>query len=109
MAYDESTAARIRKTLTRRRGISEKKMFGGLAFLLNGNMCCGVNGDVLMLRLGEAGTEAALEMSHTRPMDFTGKPLKTMVYVDPAGFGTDAELKAWVDRAVDFGRTLPPK
>ena len=109
MAYDESLAERIRTALKRRRGVSEKKMFGGLAFLLHGNMCCGVVGETLMLRLGNDGAAAALEEAHTRPMDFTGKPLKSMVYVDPAGFAADADLKSWIDRAVTFARTLPKK
>lgn len=103
MAFDETVAARVRKALGRRAGITEKRMFGGLAFLLHGNMCCGVVGKDLMLRLGE-GAARALEEPHVRPMDFTGKPLKTMVYVKPG-----AALERWVGRAVTFARTLPPK
>jgi TfoX/Sxy family transcriptional regulator of competence genes len=109
MAYNETTAARLRKALGRRKDVSEKKMFGGLAFLVCGHMCCGITGEALMLRLGEEGSAAALHTPHTRPMDFTGSPLKTMVYVDPPGFASDADLQAWVDQAAAFSATLPPK
>lgn len=109
MPYDEDLAQRVRTALERREGISEKKMFGGIAFMLNGHMTCGVVRDHLMLRLGEDGAQTALEEPHTRPMDFTGKPLKTMIYLDPPGFSQDAHLEAWVDRAVAFARGLPPK
>jgi len=109
VAYDEAVAERVRKALRRRKGVTERKMFGGIAFMLNGNMCCGVLERDLMLRLGDEGAAKALEERHTRPMDFTGKPLKSMVYVAPAGFRTDAALKAWVKRAADFARSLPPK
>jgi TfoX/Sxy family transcriptional regulator of competence genes len=84
-------------------------MFGGLAFLVNGNMACGIVGDDLMVRLGEDGADAALEDPHTRPMDFTGRPMKSMVYVAPAGFAREQELRAWVDRGVAYARSLPPK
>jgi TfoX/Sxy family transcriptional regulator of competence genes len=84
-------------------------MFGGVAFLINGHMACGVLDEVLVLRLGEEGADAALEKKHTRPMDFTGKPMKSMIYVDPAGFRGEKALKAWVDRAIAFARSLPPK
>ncbi len=109
MPYDEPTADRIRKILKRTKGIEEKKMFGGLAFMLNGHMACGVLDTTLVLRLGNEGAAKALKEKHTRPMDFTGKPLKSMVYVDPKGFKTDAALKAWVKCAVDHARSLPPK
>lgn len=109
MAYDESLAARIRQTLAPRPDIDERKMFGGLAFMLRGNMCCGVAGDSLMLRLGNEGAAAALRESHTKPMDFTGKPMKSMVYVDPEGIASPEELHRWVNRAADFAATLPPK
>ena len=84
-------------------------MFGGIAFMLGGNMCCGVNGKDLMLRLGEEGAASALAERHARPMDFTGKPLKSMVYIGPAGTRADGDLRAWVGRAVKFARTLPAK
>ncbi len=109
MAYNEDVAARLRKTLARRKGISERKMFGGLTFLLNGNMCCGVIDKNVVLRLGKQGAEKALEERHTREMDFTGTPLASMVYLRPAGYKTDEDLRGWVKRAVDFTKTLPAK
>lgn len=109
MAYDETLAGRIRQALAPRPDIDERKMFGGLAFLLRGNMCCGVVGDTLMLRLGKEGAAEALKEPHTRPMDFTGKPLKSMVYVDPEGIASLEELHRWVNRGADFAATLPAK
>jgi len=109
LAFDESLAARIRRALARRSGIDERRMFGGLAFLLRGHMCCGVVDDTLVLRLGNDGAAAALEEPHTRPMDFTGKPMKSMVYVGPDGIADDDDLHRWVNRAADFAATLPPK
>ena len=109
MAYDESLADRVRSVLKRRRGIAEKKMFGGLAFLLNGHMCCGVIGDDLVLRLGKEGAAKALERRHTREMDFTGRSLKTMVYVEPAGYQRAADLRRWITQAADNAKSLPPK
>ena len=109
MAYDEELAARVRKTLARRRGVTEKKMFGGLAFLVQGNMCCGVLKKDLVLRLGKEGTAKALKERHTRKMDFTGRALSSMVYVAPSGYRTDEDLSAWVKRALVFVKTLPPK
>jgi TfoX/Sxy family transcriptional regulator of competence genes len=109
MAYDEILADRIRSIFKRRKGIAERKMFGGLAFLFNGNMCCGVMKDQLMLRLGQEGATEALALPHARPMDFTGKPMKGMVYVAPAGLASDEDLQGWVQRAVAFASTLPAK
>ncbi len=84
-------------------------MFGGIAFLVNGNMCCGVTGTALMLRLGKAGADDALSEPHVRPMDFTGKPMSTMVYVDPEGTASEEDLAYWVGRAVAFANSLPGK
>lgn len=109
MAHDAEAAARVRRLLSRRSGFSEKKMFGGVAFLLDGHMCCGVVSSDLVLRLGEEEAAKALRRPHTRPMDFTGRPLKSMVYVAPAGYRSAPALKRWVDAAVAFVRTLPPK
>jgi len=109
MAYDEKLADRLRVVLKRRRGIEEKKMFGGLAFMLNGNMCCGVNQKNLVLRLGKQGAAEALDEPHTREMDFTGRSLKTMIYVRPAGYRRDVNLQRWVARAVDYVKSLPRK
>ena len=109
MAYDEELAARVREALAGRDAIAEKKMFGGLSFMLGGNMCCGVVKEDLMVRVGADGYEEALSQPHVRPMDFTGRPLGGMVYVEPAGYATDEELAQWVRRGADFAASLPPK
>jgi TfoX/Sxy family transcriptional regulator of competence genes len=109
MAHDEALADRVRDVLARRRGIREKKMFGGLSFLTRGNMFCGVTGDDLMVRVGPEAHRGALAQPHARPMDFTGKPMKGYVFVAPAAFASAPELLAWVERGLDYGKTLPPK
>jgi TfoX/Sxy family transcriptional regulator of competence genes len=108
MAHDEQFAARIRDVLVDEEGVTDRKMFGGLAVMVNGHMACGVVGNDLMLRLGEKGTEHALERPHVRPMDFTGRPAKAMVYVSPQGLRGRA-LRSWVEKAVAHARALPPK
>ena len=107
MAYDETLAKRLRYALRGAGAVSEKKMFGGLAFMLSGNMCCGVINDLLMARVGPAAYDDALARLHARPMDFTGRPMKGYVYVEPGGLRSDEELRAWVGRCVDFVSTLP--
>ena len=109
MAYDERLGSRIREILEEDGEVDERKMFGGLAFMVGGHMCCGVTGDDLMLRLGPDDAERALEEPDVRPMDFTGRPMKGYVYVAPAGLRTEANLRRWLDRARAFVRTLPPK
>lgn len=109
MAYDERTATRIRSVMADRPGYSERKMFGGVCFMIHGHMCCGVVGSDLMLRLGNEMSAEALEENHTRPMDFTGKTMSSMIYVEPEGFTTESELRRWIARAVGFVETLPPK
>ena len=84
-------------------------MFGGLCFLLGGNMCCGIVGEELMLRVGPEAYESVLGREHAREMDFTGRPLRGFVYVDPPGVRSDAELGSWVDRSLEFVLSLPPK
>ncbi len=84
-------------------------MFGGLCFMFRGNMCCGVERESLMLRVGKDQYDKALKRTHARPMDFTGRPLKGFVYVAPAGYKTAAQLKAWIRMALDFVETLPRK
>lgn len=108
MAYDENLADRVRAILAPEPRLGERKMFGGLAFMIDGHMCCGIVGSDLMLRLGHDGTEAALERRHVRPMDFTGRPMTSMVYVAPEGL-RGAALRRWVEKATAFARTLPPK
>lgn len=84
-------------------------MFGGLGFMMNGNMCCGIIGDDLVLRLGDVGAAAAIQEEHARAMDFTGRPMKSMVYVNPEGYRSEADLEAWLGRAVQFASSLPAK
>ena len=108
MAYDENLADRVRTILEVEPSLSERKMFGGLAFMVDGHMCCGIVGSDLMLRLGPAGAEAALALSHVRSMDFTGRLMTSMVYVAPEGLRGVA-LRRWVEKATAFARTLPPK
>ena len=108
MAYDESLAERIRELMLGEPELSERKMFGGLAFMLDGHMFCGIVGDELMLRLGADGAERALEQAHVRPMDFTGRPMTGMVFVAPEGLRGGA-LQRWLGKAAAFVRTLPPK
>ena len=109
MAYNESLAGRIREELSHRNELTEKKMFGGLSFMLGGNMCCGILKDDLVVRVDPDSYESALAKPHARPMDFTGRPLKGMVYVGPEGYRTDEELKCWLDQALSFALSLPPK
>lgn len=101
MAYDEGLATRVRTALRGREDVLEKKMFGGLTFMVAGKMACGVVHEDLMVRVGIDGHDSALAEPHARPMDFTGRPLRGMVYVDPAGVASDADLARWVDRGVD--------
>jgi TfoX/Sxy family transcriptional regulator of competence genes len=107
VAYDEQLASRVRATLGAHAGVDEKKMFGGLSFMLGGQMCCGVLKDQLVVRVGAKGLDDVLAQPHARPMDFTGRPLSGMVYVAAAGLGTDRELDAWVHRGLEYVRTIP--
>jgi len=109
MAFDEKLVERVRKELEGRRGVEERKMFGGLTFMVRGNMACGVDKDRLMVRVGPEGMEAALKRPHAKPMDFTGRPMKGFVLVGPAATETDDGLDAWVARAESFASSLPPK
>ena len=109
MAYSETLAQRIRSVLADQPGTRERKMFGGVAFMVNGNMCCGVIKDDLMVRVGPDRHEEALALPHARPMDFTHRPMKGMVYVDPVGVVADAALVEWVQRGLEFALSLPPK
>ena len=107
MAYDEGLAQRIREALEDRPDISEKKMFGGLAFLLGGHMCVGVVGNELMVRVGPDAHDEALGQPHARKMDFTGRPMKGFVYVACEGVESDADLRRWVARGVRFAASIP--
>ena len=109
MAYDEGLAQRVREHLAEDRRVTEKKMFGGLAFMVAGNMCCGIVGDELMVRVGPDAYEDALARPHARAMDFTGRAMKGMVYVGVDGVESDDDLAGWVDRGLAFAGSLPAK
>jgi hypothetical protein len=109
MAYDEGLATRVRTLIGGLPGLTEKKMFGGLAFLLEGNMACGVHGDELIVRLPVEDTDAALREPGTRIFDMSGRPMRGWLLVDTTGHGEDDELRRWVDRGIGFARSLPPK
>ena len=107
MAFSEELAERIRRRLTRRKGIEEKKMFGGVGFLLNGNLLVGVWKDSLIARLGPEQAEEALLEPHVKEFDITGRPMTGWVVVGPQGVEDDEQLTAWIGRATRFVRTLP--
>ena len=109
MAYDEGLAERVREVLADRHDVTEKKMLGGLAFMLGGHMCCGVVGDDLMVRVGAERHEAALAAPGARPMDFTGRPMKGFVFVDGESVAEDDALREWVGRGVEHAASLPAK
>lgn len=109
MPYDEILAARVRRELAERDDVTERQMFGGLAFMVGGHMCCGVIGYDLVLRLGAEAADAALDEPHTRPMDFTGRPMNGYIYVSANGASTEGALRGWIDLALSFTTELPPK
>ena len=109
MAYDEGLAERVRGVLAEVADTSERKMFGGLAFMVRGHMTVGIIGDELMVRVGPDGEDDALARPHARPMDFTGKPMRGYVYVAGEGAAEDDDLAAWVARGLAFTASLPPK
>lgn len=109
MAFDEALADRVRDVLAPREGVAERRMFGGIAFLVGGNMAVGVNGEELMVRLDPADAERALAEPDVRPMDFTGRPLKGFVYVAASGIAEDSDLAEWVDAGAERAASLPPK
>jgi hypothetical protein len=109
MPYDAGLAQRLRESLTDVPDLSEKKMFGGLAFLVAGNLCVGVIGDELVARVGPDGFPAAVERAGARVFDFSGRPMKGWVMVRPEGFEDDDALGDWVGRSLTFARSLPPR
>ncbi len=109
MAYDEGLAERVREALGHRSGITEKKMFGGLSFLVHGNMACGILGEELVVRTGPHGWSEALARPHAREMDLTGRSLTGFVYVGVAGIEADDALEDWVRRGAEFAASLPSK
>jgi TfoX/Sxy family transcriptional regulator of competence genes len=108
VVYDMDLADRVREVLPAAEPVTERQMFGGLAFMLGAHMFCGVVKDTLMVRLGPDGADRALDQPHVRPMDFTGRPMKGMVFVEPGGLH-GAALRHWVDTAAEYARRLPPK
>ncbi|HEV8265737.1 MAG TPA: TfoX/Sxy family protein [Gemmatimonadales bacterium] len=109
MAFNDQLAARIRKQLGRRAGLTEKQVFGGIAFLLHGNMCCGVHGDEMILRIDPQDTDRALRQRHTRAFDLSGRPMKGWVLVQPGGLARAEALAKWVKMGVKYAGSLPAK
>lgn len=109
MAYDEGLATRIRDLVGGEHGLVEKRMFGGLAMLLDGNMALGVHGESLIVRAEPDEYEVLLAEPGARPFDITGRPMKGWLFVDPEGCAEDADLRRWVDRGISYARSLPPK
>jgi TfoX/Sxy family transcriptional regulator of competence genes len=107
VAYDEKLAARVRDELAGTKGMTERKMFGGIAFMHRGNMVCGIVRDDLMVRVGAGAYEESLARPHARPMNFNGRPMRGMVYVSPAGIARPSSLRAWIDRGLAYAKTLP--
>jgi TfoX/Sxy family transcriptional regulator of competence genes len=109
VSYDEGLAERLREVFVDVPDVVEKKMFGGLCMMVSGNMCCGIVDETLMARVGPDQYFQCLELPSAREMDFTGKPLKGMIYVDPEGISEDDDLQGWVNRCMSFMKLLPPK
>ena len=109
MPYDDGLAHRVREALDARAGVTEREMFGGVGFLVDDNLCCGVIGDSLVVRVGPDAYDDALDEPHARPFDFTGREMRGWIFVDQAGLASDAALDAWIDRSLAFVETLPPK
>ncbi len=112
MAFDESIAARVRQQLKDRDDVRERKMFGGIAFMVRGNMAVGVGGDAgddLMVRVGKARWTEFLFEEHARDTSGNFRPMRGFIWVQPAGYATDEQLSVWVQRGVDYAQSLPPK
>jgi TfoX/Sxy family transcriptional regulator of competence genes len=109
MTYNERLATRMRASLGKRRGLQEKKLFGGIGFLVNGNMACGVHKDELILRLSDEDYEAAMKSDHVRMFNISGRPMKGWVLVAAPGVATDKALGTWIRKSIAFAKSLPPK
>jgi len=109
MAYDQGLSQRIREIMQDHPDLHEKEMFGGICFLLKGNMACGVIGDELMVRVGKDAHEQAHAQPHTRPFDFTGRPMRGWVVVTAEGVSEDEDLLSWVQQGSEYALSLPPK
>ncbi|MCJ7529626.1 MAG: TfoX/Sxy family protein [Anaerolineales bacterium] len=109
MPYDQSLAQRTRAELNKPPDLQEKKMFGGVAFLVQGNMACGVHGQALIVRVGPECYEQPFSQPNTRPFDMTGRLMSGWVTVAPKGYETESDLRSWVRQGVEFARSLPAK
>jgi hypothetical protein len=109
MAYDEELAERVREVISARADLSERKMFGGIAFMVGGNMAVGVTGDELMVRLDPADSEKALTEDGVRVFDMTGRPMKGWILVSAERISGETGLSEWVDAGADYAASLPPK
>jgi len=107
MAFDEGLAQRLREIFEYRADVEEKRMFGGLCFMVSGHMCCGIVGDNLLARVGPVNYEHCLDLDYASEMDFTGKAMRGLVYVAPAGIESDQDLERWVGYCSDFVASLP--
>lgn len=109
MAFNQNLAQKIRDTLGEIPGLTEKQMFGGVGFMIHGNMACGVNKDDLIVRVGPDHYDEALTKAHTRVFDMTGRPMRGWVVVSSEGYITKRDLEDWVERGIVFAKSLPPK
>jgi hypothetical protein len=109
MTYDQQLAMRVRSMLSEVPNLEEKVMFGGVGFMLHGNMACGVLGDELVVRVGAEGHDQALKHEHVREFDFTGRPMRGWICVSPEGIGPEQSLQGWIDLGISFARSLPKK
>jgi TfoX/Sxy family transcriptional regulator of competence genes len=109
MAYDKELAQRVREIVAAHPGLVEKAMFGGLGFMLQGNMCCGVLNDELVVRVGPEQDAAAAERPGAQPFDFTGRPMQGWLFVSAEGYDADDALESWVNQGIDYALSLPPK
>ena len=109
MAYDEALADRLRAVFAGREGVREQKMFGGLAFMVDGNMACSIHGGELIVRVGRDNFEDALSLPNTRPFDMTGRPMRGFVFVSADGLATDDGLATWAGQGIAYAASLPPK
>lgn len=109
MAYDEELARRIRKNLKAQRGLAEKTLFGGVGFLVNGNMACGVHKQEMIVRLASQDFEQARLQPHVRVFDIGGKPMKGWILISSAGYASDKSLQGWIKKGVACASSLPPK
>ncbi len=109
MAYDEGLMQRIEEILEKQPGFDSKKMFGGICFLLSGNMACGIVNEDLIVRVGKDNYEKCLALPHTKEFDMTGRPMTGWVVISPNGYESDDQLQGWVQYGIDTAMSLPPK